>query len=191
MKGCEDWQRRYLWPPSSIYLEGLRKTARLLSHESWEPSLGPPESDPCCEYCWSVGQHTPMHCGRLDLPTGTREGLDISFPEVRPNLPESSHTDIQFLPRNKYSPSPWRCCVWTKSPFTVRNAQMNIIHMQTTNKQTPWSESTSELYQLSDSRLSAKWLPTFANRGCHVVSMTYPYGRILDFLDRRCYFSIK
>jgi hypothetical protein len=34
-------------------------------------------------------------------------------------------------------------------------------------------------------------LPTFADRGCHVVSVTDPYGRILGFLDRSRYFSIK
>jgi hypothetical protein len=42
----------------------------------------------------------------------------------------------------------------------------------------------SEAYQLSDRRLSAKLVPTFADRGCHVVSMMDPYGRILSFLDR-------
>jgi hypothetical protein len=31
----------------------------------------------------------------------------------------------------------------------------------------------------------------FADRGCHVVSVTDIYGRILDFLDRSRYFSIK
>jgi hypothetical protein len=38
----------------------------------------------------------------------------------------------------------------------------------------PWSEPASELlvYRPSDSRLSEKWLPTFADRGCHVVSVT-------------------
>jgi hypothetical protein len=40
-------------------------------------------------------------------------------------------------------------------------------------------------------RLSEKWLPTFADRGCHVVSVTDPYGRVLGFLDRNRYFSIK
>jgi hypothetical protein len=30
-----------------------------------------------------------------------------------------------------------------------------------------------------------------ADRGCHMVSVTDPYGRILDFLDRSRYFSIK
>jgi hypothetical protein len=39
--------------------------------------------------------------------------------------------------------------------------------------------------------LSAKWLPTCADRRCRVVSVTNPYGRILGFLDRSRYFSIK
>jgi hypothetical protein len=39
---------------------------------------------------------------------------------------------------------------------------------------TPCLESASELYPPSDRRLSAKWVPTFADRGCHVVSATDP-----------------
>jgi hypothetical protein len=31
----------------------------------------------------------------------------------------------------------------------------------------------------------------FADIGCHVVSVTDPYGRILSFLDRSRYFSVK
>jgi hypothetical protein len=54
-------------------------------------------------------------------------------------------------------------------------------------KQTPWSESASELYRPSDRHLSAKLVPTFADRGCHVVSVTDPYGRILGFLVRSRY----
>jgi hypothetical protein len=53
---------------------------------------------------------------------------------------------------------------------------------------TPWPESTSELYRPSDSRLSTKLVPTFAGRGCHVIIVTDPYGRILAFLDRSRYF---
>jgi hypothetical protein len=34
-------------------------------------------------------------------------------------------------------------------------------------------------------------LPTFADRVCHVVSVTVPYGRIFDFMDKNRYFSIK
>jgi hypothetical protein len=37
----------------------------------------------------------------------------------------------------------------------------------------------------SDRRLSAKVVPTFADRGCRVVSATDPHGRILGFLDRK------
>jgi hypothetical protein len=46
-------------------------------------------------------------------------------------------------------------------------------------KETPWPESASELYRPSDRRLSAKLVLTFVDRGCHVVSVTDLYGRIL------------
>jgi hypothetical protein len=46
-------------------------------------------------------------------------------------------------------------------------------------------ESASELYRQSDRRSSAKLVPTSADRGCHVVCVTDPYGRILGFLDRK------
>jgi hypothetical protein len=36
-----------------------------------------------------------------------------------------------------------------------------------------WPESASELYRPSDRRLLAKLVPTFADRGCRVVSVTY------------------
>jgi CBS-domain-containing membrane protein len=69
--------------------------------------------------------------------------------------------------------------------------QKCLKYVITTNKQTPWFESASELYRPSVRRLSAKLVPTFAERGYHVVSVTDPYGRILGFLDRSRYFSIK
>jgi hypothetical protein len=56
------------------------------------------------------------------------------------------------------------------------------------NKQTPWPQSAIELNQPSDRRLLAKLVPTFADRGCQVVSTTDPYGLILAFLNRCCYF---
>jgi hypothetical protein len=40
----------------------------------------------------------------------------------------------------------------------------------------------------SGCRLSANLVPTFADRGCRVVSTTDPYSRILGILDRRRYF---
>jgi hypothetical protein len=53
---------------------------------------------------------------------------------------------------------------------------------------TPWPEPASELYRPSDRRLSAKLVPTLVDRGSDVVSVTDPYDRILDFLDRSRYF---
>jgi hypothetical protein len=42
-------------------------------------------------------------------------------------------------------------------------------------------ESVSELFT-ERSPLVGEVSATFADGGCHVVSMTYPYGRILGFL---------
>jgi hypothetical protein len=46
---------------------------------------------------------------------------------------------------------------------------------------------TQKLYRPNDRRLSAKLVPTFADRGRHVVSATNPHGSILGFLDRSRY----
>jgi hypothetical protein len=46
---------------------------------------------------------------------------------------------------------------------------------------TPWTESASELYRPKDRSLSAKLLPTFADRECRVLSPTDPHGRISRF----------
>jgi hypothetical protein len=67
----------------------------------------------------------------------------------------------------------------------------NLIAIKTKNKQTPFSESANKLSRPSDTVLSAKLVPTFANRGCRVVSATDPQGRILGVLDRsRYYFQV-
>jgi hypothetical protein len=55
-------------------------------------------------------------------------------------------------------------------------------------KKTPWRQSVSELYRLSDRRMSAKLVTTLADRGCRVISATDPYGSILGFLDQSRYF---
>jgi hypothetical protein len=46
---------------------------------------------------------------------------------------------------------------------------------------TAWPSSMSKLYRLSDRSLSAKLVPTLAERGCPVVSTTDPYCRISVF----------
>jgi hypothetical protein len=73
--------------------------------------------------------------------------------------------------------------------YAYKEAEKFVMHPH--KKKTPWSESAIELYRQSDRRFSAKWLPTFADKGCHVVGVTDPYGRILGFLDRSLYFSTK
>jgi hypothetical protein len=52
----------------------------------------------------------------------------------------------------------------------------------------PWLESASELYRPGDRRMSTKLVPTFADRECHVVSVTDPYNRVLEFPGRSRYF---
>jgi hypothetical protein len=49
--------------------------------------------------------------------------------------------------------------------FVIHIVHEREISYQGKNKQTPWPESTSELYRPSDLRLSAKLVPTFADRG--------------------------
>jgi hypothetical protein len=50
------------------------------------------------------------------------------------------------------------------------------------------SQSASGPYLSSDHLLSAKLVPTFADRVCHVVSARSPHGRNFDFLDRSRYY---
>jgi YD repeat-containing protein len=57
------------------------------------------------------------------------------------------------------------------------------------DKKIPAPESVSELYRLSDRRLSAKLMPTFAEKGCRVVSVTDPYGRILGYTYNSNYYK--
>jgi hypothetical protein len=70
------------------------------------------------------------------------------------------HTLLRALERNSLNTYRGETKVWSK-----------LKH------QTPWSESEYQLHRPSDRRLSAKLVPTFVDRGCHVVSVTDPYGR--------------
>jgi hypothetical protein len=58
-------------------------------------------------------------------------------------------------------------------------------------QQTPWSESASEQYRPSDRRLSAKLVPTFADRGVPRGQRDGSLQPYLGFLDRSRYFSFK
>jgi hypothetical protein len=78
---------------------------------------------------------------------------------------------------------------------TSGDRSISIVCLQTQamelfmqDNKTLWPQSSSELYRPSDRRSSAKLVPTFADRGCHVVSVTNLYGTILGFLDQSSYF---
>jgi hypothetical protein len=66
-----------------------------------------------------------------------------------------------------------------------------VLTTKKQKKQTLWPESASELYQPRDCRLSEKLVPTFADIGCHVGSVTDPYGRKLGFLAVLTTFTVK
>jgi hypothetical protein len=74
--------------------------------------------------------------------------------------------------------------VWCSGACHKRNDPVKNTSLYIKKNWTPWPESTSELYRSSDRRLSAKLVPTFADRWCHVVSVTDPWGRILGFQNR-------
>jgi hypothetical protein len=50
-----------------------------------------------------------------------------------------------------------------------------------TRKKIPGLQSVSELHRPSDRRLSAKLVPTLADRGCRMVSAKNSHGRLLRF----------
>jgi hypothetical protein len=77
-------------------------------------------------------------------------------------------------------------CSYLPYPVHYSNLRAKLI-ISFHGFNTPWPESASELYRPSDRRLLAKLVPTFADRRCHVVSVTDPHGRILAFLYRSHY----
>jgi hypothetical protein len=83
---------------------------------------------------------------------------------------------------------------WYNRPNSGRRTKWTVSHHPKTNKKKTNSIVLSPRANYTDRATAAcrrKWLPTFAVRGCHVVSVTDPYGCILGFVDRSRYFSIK
>jgi hypothetical protein len=69
-----------------------------------------------------------------------------------------------------------------KSRINVGEKQTNKLHGLSLRAN--YTDRAAAACRRSDCQLSA-------DRGCHMVSVTDPYGRILGFLDRSRYFSIK
>jgi hypothetical protein len=107
-----------------------------------------------------------LRCGARD-PTPLRVDWDgeLLFSELRAfgfvsqnKLPNwlyhaTGAPALRFLPKNM-------TCMFILTAHATCPANYN-----NTKKQTPWPESTSDLYRPSDRRLSANLVPTFADRG--------------------------
>jgi hypothetical protein len=92
-------------------------------------------------------------------------------------------SEVAVAGRRPYKETQKRISRWSYSiKFIFKGKETNK------KKQAPWLESASELYRPSNRRLYAKLVPTFADRGCRVVSATDPYSRILGSLDWSCYY---
>jgi hypothetical protein len=95
------------------------------------------------------------------------------------------HPECLLLSTRQFCEVHWHWCIFQTHSITLqitrREGINNNNNIRIKIKKTPWSESASKLHRPNDRRLSAKWLPTFADRGWHLVSVTDPYGRILSF----------
>jgi hypothetical protein len=116
----------------------------------------------------------------MELDSKKRKHTPLFIVKSSRNLKSS------YLPQSRLNPVPsaqqyseWPSDISRTLYFLMCYFESLFILYKT--KHIPWSESASKLYRPSDRRLSAKLVPTFADKGCHVVSVTDPYGRILDF----------
>jgi hypothetical protein len=76
----------------------------------------------------------------------------------------------------------WSYSKWRYYCHCLKNVSNRVISLKwRTTKQTPRLQSTSELYRPSDCRLSAKLVPTLADRECRVVSAMNSHGHLFRF----------
>jgi hypothetical protein len=80
------------------------------------------------------------------------------------------------------------CCMWLYIPCYQLLNDLLLYYYKQKSKLRGLSLRANYTDLSSDRRLSAKLVPTFADRWCHVVSVTDPYGRILGFLDWSRYY---
>jgi hypothetical protein len=89
------------------------------------------------------------------------------------------------------SHSTWNVVMFSHTPHMRYGTRLGLIRRESRRmegRRPPWPESASGIYRPSNCCLSAKLVPTFADRGCQVVSVTDPYARNLAFIDRGRYF---
>jgi hypothetical protein len=106
----------------------------------------------------------------------------VAFSSCRLRVPRVGWAAAKLVP----SSTVWIFCLlfhWNLQTH-YENLTSSQLSRRAVNEQeqTPWSESAS------DRHLSANLVPSFADRGCHIVIVTDTYGRILGFLYRNHYF---
>jgi hypothetical protein len=131
--------------------------------------------------------HRPLHTDLLSTGAGTIGQIVACLPSAlsfTPSQQTKKKTKTTTFGGSATSSFPGKICLPLVKPLPhycyFVCTFLTII--------TRWSESASELYRPSDCRLSAKSVPSFADRGCHVVNATDSYCRILGFLDRSRYY---
>jgi hypothetical protein len=123
-------------------------------------------------------------CGICGGQSCTGEGflqvLRFPLPLIPPSAPHTSSSmagtvgQIVSDVANRLSLTPLQ---WSKKKLLYYRDHR--IYKRLKVIQTNSVALASELYRPSDRRLPAKLVPTFAVRGCHVVGVTDPYGRVL------------
>jgi hypothetical protein len=68
-----------------------------------------------------------------------------------------------------------------------RSTKHPVVTRHVGNSEHNWIQFCISLYILFSATCFAKLVPTFADKGPHVVRVEDPYGRILGFLDRSRY----
>jgi hypothetical protein len=113
-------------------------------------------------YTYVPGLVVQQFCCQLRVaPTGTHYGI------------HGASTLLQYTSRRSVS-------FTRRPPFTKK--QTNKLYGL--SPRANYTDRATAACRRSDCQI-------FADKGCHVVSVTDPYDRILDFLDRSRYFSIK
>jgi hypothetical protein len=131
----------------------------------------------------------PSHCYRRKY---WRKGYNAIFKTlgllILPSWCYRSNGTYRLILQWRHIKACIRIHALKQSPFRVGHFMFQVYLVR---RKTRSPASASDVYRPSDRQLSAKLMPTFANRGCHVVRVTDLYGRIPGFLDRSRYFFLQ
>jgi hypothetical protein len=131
----------------------------------------------------SLYTHTHTHTARADSPFCSCETCRVLWSDTGSAAPPCTTSQVKYLLTVPSLPAAHIALY-----LVLRPAGSSVRKLKAINSMVWVRERT---IPTEWPPLVGEWLPTFADRGCHVVSVTDLYGRILGFLDRSRYFSIK